>query len=85
MFTTNPFTPLTLFTSPVVLQVYVVLMALAVAIGTLFDLVHRKKVNFFLQERKRRKAAAKRQLGAADMAAIATRTLVIDIATFGEF
>ncbi|MDE2118038.1 MAG: adenylyl-sulfate reductase, partial [Betaproteobacteria bacterium] len=37
------------------------------------------------QERKRAKAAAKRQLGAADMAAIATRTLVTDIATFGEF
>lgn len=85
MFTTNPFTPLTLFVSPVVLQVYIVLMALAVAIGTLFDLVHGKKIKFFVQERKRTKAAAKRQLGAADMAAIAARTLVHDIATFGEF
>ncbi|MBI5437005.1 MAG: adenylyl-sulfate reductase [Nitrosomonadales bacterium] len=85
MFTTNPFTPLTLFVSPAVLQVYIVLMALAVAIGTLFDLIHGKKIKFFLQERKRTKAAAKRRLGAADMAAIAVRTLVHDIATFGEF
>lgn len=85
MFTTNPFTTLTLFVSPVVLQAYIVLMALAVAIGTLFDLVHEKKIKFFMLERKRTKAAAKRQLGAADVAAIAVRTLVHDIATFGEF
>lgn len=85
MFTTNPFTPLTLFISPVVLQVYIVLMALAVAIGTLFDLIHGKKIKFFVQERKRTKAAAKRQLSVVDMAAIAALTLVHDIATFGEF
>ena len=85
MFTTNPFTALTLFVSPAVLQVYIVLMALAVAIGTLFDLLHGKKIKFFLHERKRAKAAAKRQLGAANMAAIAVLTLAHDILAFGEF
>ena len=85
MFTTNPFTPLTAFVSPAVLQGYIVLMALAVAIGTVFDLVHGKKVEFFMQDRKRAKAAAKQQLSTADLAAIAIRTLANDIATFGEF
>jgi hypothetical protein len=85
MVTTNPFTLLTAFVSPVVMQGYIVLMILAVAIGTVFDLLHGKKAKFFFQERRRSKAAAKRQLSAADMAAIATRTLVTDIATFGEF
>lgn len=85
MFTTNPFTPLTSFASLAVLQGYIVLMVLAVAIGTLFDLIHGKKAKFFVQDRKRAKAAAKRQLSAADMAAIAALTLVHDIATFGEF
>ena len=85
MFISNPFAPLTVFVSPAVMQGYIVLMVLAVAIGTLFDLVHEKKIKFFMQERKRAKAAAKRQLGAADMATIAVRTLVHDIATFGEF
>jgi hypothetical protein len=85
MFTTNPFTPLTYFVSPAVLQGYIVLMALAVAIGTAFDLFHGKKIEFFLQDRQRAKAAAKRQLGSVDMAAIAAKTLVCDIATFGEF
>lgn len=85
MFTTNPFIPLTAFVSPAVVQGYIVLMVLAVAIGTVIDLLLEKKLKFFLQERKRAKAAAKQQLGAVNMAAIATRTLVNDIATFGEF
>jgi len=85
MFTTNPFIPMTAFVSPAVMQGYIVLMALAVAIGTAFDLLHEKNLQFFLQERQRTKAAATRQLGSMEMAAIATRTLVKDIATFGEF
>jgi len=85
VFTTNPFTPLTAFVSPAVMQGYIILMIIAVAIGTAFDLLHGKKAKFFLQERKRAKAAAKQQLSTVGMAAIATRTLVNDIATFGEF
>jgi hypothetical protein len=85
MFTTNPFAPLTDFVSPDLLQGYIVLMVLAVAIGTAFDLLRDKKLTFFLQERQRTKAAAKQRLGGADRAAIAARTLAHDIATFGEF
>lgn len=85
MFTTNPFAPLTPFVSPAVLQCYIVLMALAVVIGVAFDLLHEKKVKFFVQDRKQAKAAAKQQLSAADLATIATSTLVHGIATFGEF
>ena len=85
MFTTNPFAPLTVFVSPAVMQGYIILMIIAVAIGTAFDLLHGKKAKFFLQERQRAKAAAKLQLSTVDMAVIATRTLVNDVATFGEF
>lgn len=85
MFISNPFAPLTVFVSPAVMQGYIVLMVLAVAIGTAFDLLHEKKLKFFRQEKKRAKAAAKQQLGAGDMAAIAAKTLVHDIAIFGEF
>lgn len=85
MFTTNPFTPLTDFVSPAVVQGYIVLMVLAVVVGTVFDLLHGKKAQFFLQDRRHAKAAATQPLSAADMAAIATRTLAHDIATFGEF
>ena len=85
MFTTNPFAPLTAFVSPDLMQGYIVLMVLAVAIGTAFDLLRDNKLTFFLQERQRTKAAAKRPLGGADIASIAARTLAHDIATFGEF
>jgi len=85
MFTTNPFTPLTAIMPPAVMQGYIVLMILAVAVGTVFDLLHEKKIKFFLQDRQRTKAAAKRQLGAVAMAAIASKTILTDIATFGEF
>ena len=84
MFTTHPFTPLTAFVSPEAMQAYVILMALAVLAGTLFDLLHEKKLAYFLQARRAR-AAARRVLGASDIAAIAARTLALDIATFGEF
>ena len=85
MFATNPFTPLTAFVSPEVMQGYVVLMVLAVVIGTLFDLLHDRKLRFFLQDRQRTRAAARRPLGTADKAAILARTVATDIATFGEF
>jgi hypothetical protein len=85
MFTTNPFTPLTTYVSPEFMQGYIVLLMLAVLIGTGFDLLHDGKARFFLQDRQRARAAAKRPIGSMDLAAIATKTLVNDIATFGEF
>lgn len=85
MFTDNPFIPVTDFLSPLFMQVYIVLMIFAVAAGTLFDLYHKSSAKFFVQQRKQSRAAATRQLGGADMAAIATKTLMHDVATFGEF
>ena len=37
MFTNNPFAALEGFLSPLIMQVYIVLMMLAVVVGTLFD------------------------------------------------
>jgi len=85
MFTTNPFTTLTDFVPLEVIQGYVILMIVAVAAGTVFDLLHDSKARFFLQDRQRAKAAARRQLSATELAAIAAKTITTDIATFGEF
>jgi len=49
MFTTNPFTPLTTFVSPGVMQGYIVLMVLAVVAGTAFDLLNEKKSSSFFR------------------------------------
>jgi hypothetical protein len=85
MFTDNPFIPLATYFSPAFLQGYVVLMILAVILGTAYDLLHDGKAKFFFQERQRLRADAARPLSAAEKASVATRTVLTDIATFGEF
>jgi len=85
MFISNPFTLLTEFLSPLVMQVYVVLMIVAVAGGTLFDLYHKRSAEFFALRRKHSEAAAQRRLGAGEIAALAMRTVASEVATSGEF
>lgn len=85
MFTDNPFIPATDFLPPIYLQVYLVLMVLGVVAGTLFDLYHKRSAEYFAQQRQRSRVAARRQLGGAEMAAIAARTLANEVATSGEF
>ncbi len=60
-------------------------MILAVVIGTLFDMLHKHSARFFLRQRKKSKAAAKRPLGVVDTASLAARTIAVEIVTSGEF
>jgi hypothetical protein len=85
MFTSNPFAELTVFLPPLVMQGYVVLMILAVAFGTLFDMLHKSSAKFFVRQWKKSKATAKRRLSGAETAALAARTLAVEVATSGEF
>lgn len=85
MFTDNPFVLVTEFLPPLFMRFYIVLMILAVVAGTAYDMYHKRSAQFFLQERKRSRAAATRKLSGADMRSIAARTLAHDVATFGEF
>lgn len=85
MFTSNPFTDLTVFLPPLVMQVYIVLMIFAVAAGTLFDMLHKSSAKFFMRQWKKSKAAAKRRLSVVDTASLAARTFIKEVATSGEF
>lgn len=85
MFTANPFVPLSDFVSPGIMQGYVVLMVLAVAAGTVYDMLHKRSAEFFVRDWKRSQAAAKRRLSGGELAALAARTLAREIATSGEF
>jgi small-conductance mechanosensitive channel len=85
MFTSNPFADLTIFLPPVVMQVYIILMIFAVAIGTLFDMLHKNSAKFFVRQWKKSTIAAKRPLGVVDTASLAARTLAKEVATSGEF
>lgn len=85
MFTSNPFADLAVFLPPVVMQVYVVLMIFAVAMGTLIDMLHKSSAKFFMQQRKKSRAAATRRLGVVDNASLAIRTFLKEVVTSGEF
>ncbi|HYP66740.1 MAG TPA: adenylyl-sulfate reductase [Thiobacillaceae bacterium] len=85
MFTSNPFTLLTEYLPPFVMQAYVVLMIFAVGIGTAFDLYHKRSAEYFALRRSKSKAAAQRRLGAGEIASLAIRTVGTEIASSGEF
>ena len=47
MFTSNPFAELSAHVSPVIMQTYVIVMAVLVVAGTLFDIIHKKSARYF--------------------------------------
>jgi hypothetical protein len=85
MFTSNPFADLAAFLAPLAMQVYVVVMILAVAFGTLFDMWHKGSAKFFMLDSKKKRARAKRQLGIVERTWLAIKTLLNEVITSGEF
>ena len=84
MFTNNPFAALTDFLPPAGMQVYIVLMMLAVVIGTLFDVVHKGSAKFFAQRREKSHAAALRRLSGGETFSLAVQAIG-EAAVSGEF
>ena len=84
MFSNNPFAAVAEFLPAALIQGYIILMALAVIAGTLFDVIHKGSAKYFAQHRADCRARAKRPLGAGDtvFAAVAT---VAEAAVSGEF
>jgi len=85
MLTSNPFAELTAFLPPIAMQVFIVVMIVAVVIGTILDMLHKSSAKFFARKTSESQAAATRELGGADKASLAVKTLAIDVATAGEF
>ena len=85
MFTSNPFADLMVFLPPIAMQVYIALMIVAVALGTIADMLHKNSGKYFAQRLKNSQAAATRELSGADKASLAVKTIAIDVATAGEF
>lgn len=84
MFTSNPFTGLAAFLPSLVMQAYIVLMILAVVIGTLLDTYHKGSAKFFARRKEKAAAAAKKRLSGMETASIAARTIG-EAAVSGEF
>ncbi len=86
MFNSNPFAGLGESIPAALMQWYVVLMAALVVAGTLFDVVHKGSAKYFFQNwRRSRGGKGAKPLGGGELAAIAVKTALIDVAASGEF
>jgi len=85
MFTTNPFAELTALISTDVMQMYLIVMAVLVAGGTILDMIHKKSAKYFFQDSEKAKKNAKRTVGTGEKAGLAVATLANEVLTSGEF
>src|SRR5687767_9858417 len=84
MFTTNPFAGISDVVPPALMQGYLVVMALAVVLGTLFDIVHKGSAKYFFSNMRASKNKG-RELGGGELISIAAQTAVVDVLASGEF
>jgi len=85
MFSHNPFAELSASVSPSVMQAYVVVMAVLVAGGTLFDIVHKKSAKYFFDNWRDSKSKAKQRISSGEMMSIAVQIAMVDVMASGEF
>jgi hypothetical protein len=84
MLANNPFAALTDFFSPLVMQVYLALMVVAVVGGTLLDVYHKGSAKFFARRKEKSAAAAQRRLSGGETVSLAIATIA-EAAVSGEF
>lgn len=85
MFTINPFSELSGLISPLTMQLYVIVMVLLVAGGTILDMIHKKSALYFFKNAEKAKAQASRTVSGGEKAAIAFKTVAEDVLTSAEF
>src|SRR6476620_1322322 len=66
------------------LQVFLVVMVLAVVAGTLFDIVHKGSAKYFFANMRKSKDKG-REIGGGERVSIAVQTAVVDVLASGEF
>jgi hypothetical protein len=81
MFSTNPFAHLPAAWPAGAMQAFVVLMVLAVIVGTLLDMAHKGSAKFFFAKARKSRDVAR----PVNVASIAVKTVVVDVLASGEF
>ena len=85
MFTSNPFAEISASMPPAVMQAYVVIMIALVAVGTLFDIVHKGSAKYFFDNWRKSQSKGAKQVGGGELVSIAIQTGLVDVLTSGEF
>jgi len=83
--TNNPFAALGDLLPPLVMQVYIVLMIVLVAAGTLFDIVHKGSAKYFFDNWRKSKSKGPQQVGGGELLSLAVKTGLVDVLASGEF
>ena len=84
MFTINPFAELSASIAPSVMQAYLVVMIALVALGTIYDVLHKKSAQYFRANMQKSRAAGTK-VGGGEMISMAIKTAIVDVAASGEF
>ncbi len=85
MFTSNPYAGLSASISPTVMQTYVIVMIILVAVGTLYEILHKKSATYFLNNWRSEKNKGTRKVGGGELISVAIQTAVVDVIASGEF
>lgn len=85
MLSTNPFVDLSTQISPMIMQAYVLLMALLVFLGTVLDMRHKGSARYFFENARKARKNARRDVGGGEKIGIALKTLGKEVLTSGEF
>jgi hypothetical protein len=84
MLSINPFSMLAETVSPIFMQMFIIVMALFVVVGTLLDIIHKKNVKYFFNNAKKAKLSATKTLSTGEKITVISKTIVSDIATTSE-
>lgn len=85
MIANNPFAELSAVISPSIMQGYVILMVILVAVGTILDMMHKKSAQYFFENAKKSEKNAKRNLSGGEKASLAVQTVASEVLTSSEF
>ena len=84
MFETNPFSILAEIVPPIAMQSFIIAMVVLIALGTIIQMISHKNLTYFLNNAKKAKLQATRDIGAGERASIIVKTTVYDIGTTSE-
>ena len=85
MFANNPFSSLSGALPTGFMQIFVVVMAVLVVVGTLVDIVHKGSARYFFDNWRRSKGRSRQPVGGGDLVSIAVKTAAVDVLASGEF
>jgi hypothetical protein len=85
MFSVDPFAVAAAALPAGFMQCFLVVMVVAVVVGTLVDIVHKGSARYFFANWAKSREKGKRKLGGGEVLSLAVHTAVVDVMASGEF